>query len=82
MTIEFSKEEKDFLAKKLQAYFREKLEMELGQFDAFFLLDFVAQEFGAHFYNRGLYDAQATLEKRMDEVKESILELEKMTQSR
>jgi uncharacterized protein (DUF2164 family) len=42
-------------------------------------VDFFTKEIGAFYYNRGLYDAQAALEKRLDDVRESILSLEKPT---
>ena len=80
--IEFSKDEKEILAQKIQSYFREELDQEIGQFDALFLLDFVSEEIGSYFYNRGLYDAQAILEKRIEDVNDSILELEKVTDFR
>ncbi len=80
--IEFSKEEKDLIVRKVQLYFREELEQEIGGFDAQFLLDFFAEEIGGYFYNRGLYDAQAILEKRLDAIGEAIYELEKPTDLR
>lgn len=80
--IEFSKDEKDVITKKIQMYFTEELNMEIGQFDAQFLLDFFAEEVGAYFYNRGLYDAQAILEKRAESIAEAIYELEKITEFR
>lgn len=81
-TIEFSKDEKEILAQKIQAYFRDELNSEIGQFDALFLLDFVSEEIGSYFYNRGLYDAQAILQKRVEDINESILVLEKITEFR
>jgi uncharacterized protein (DUF2164 family) len=77
--IEFSEEEKKVVVRKIQLYFREELDQDLGQFDAEFLLDFFAEEVGAYFYNRGLYDAQAILDKRMESLGEAIYELEKPT---
>ncbi len=80
--MEFSKGEKEILAQKIQSYFREELESEIGQFDALFLLDFISEEIGSYFYNRGLYDAQTVLEKRIEDVNDSIMELEKITEFR
>jgi len=80
--IEFSKEEKEIIVRKIQLYFSEELDHKIGQFDAQFLLDFFAKEVGAYFYNRGLYDAQAILEKRLDDISETIYELEKITEFR
>lgn len=75
--IEFSKEEKEALVEKIRTYLNEELGQEIGQFDAEFLLDFFADEVGKYFYNRGLHDAQAILEGRMDAITEAIAELEK-----
>lgn len=80
--ITFSKEEKEVITKKIQLYFREELNQEIGQFDAQFLLDFFAEEVGAYFYNRGLYDAQAILERRLEDLSEAIYDLEKATEFR
>ena len=77
--ITFSKQERELLAKKLQGYFSDELDQPLGQFDAEFLLDFIAEELGAYFYNRGLYDAQAILEKQLENLADVIYELEKPT---
>lgn len=78
--IKFSKDEKKILIQKIQMYFSEELKQKIGQFDAEFLLDFFTEEVGSYFYNRGLYDAQAALEKRMDSIHEAIYELEKATE--
>ena len=79
-TIEFSKEEKAIINQKIQLYFKEELEQEIGQFDAEFLLDFFSEEIGPYYYNRGLYDAQAVLENRLEDINQAIYEIEKPTQ--
>lgn len=75
--IAFTKEEKQQLIEKIQNYFESELNQELGQFDTEFLLDFLCRELGPWFYNRGLYDAQAVMQKHIDAVVESIYEIEK-----
>ena len=80
--IDFSKEEKEVIVKKIQLYFKEELESDIGQFDTQFLLDFFAEEIGGYFYNRGLCDVQAILEKRMEDIADAIYELEKITEYR
>ncbi|MBT8118751.1 MAG: DUF2164 domain-containing protein [Gammaproteobacteria bacterium] len=80
--IEFSKEEKEIISRKIQLYFTEELEQEIGQFDAQFLLDFFSEEIGPYFYNRGLYDAQAILESKLETISDAIYELEKITEFR
>ena len=51
--VEFTQQEKDILARKIQMYFREELDQELGGFDAQFLLDFFTEEIGPLWYNQG-----------------------------
>lgn len=78
-SIEFSAQEKALLVEKLQRYFEDELDQELGQFDAEFLLDFIGKEMGAYFYNRGLYDAQAVLDSKFDDLKDAIEQIEQPT---
>ncbi len=75
--IKFTREEKQAIGNKIQSYFQEELDQELGQFDAEFLLDFFAKEIGPYFYNRGLHDAQTVLEERMEHFREALYEIEK-----
>lgn len=79
MTIKFTPQEKEILAGKLQKYMAVELDTQLGQFDAEFLLDFISQEMGNYFYNRGLYDAQIVLESKIDDISDALLEIEKPT---
>jgi uncharacterized protein (DUF2164 family) len=78
--IEFSKEETAAIVRKIQFYFREEHGQEVGQFDAEFMLEFFAEEVGAYFYNRGLYDAQAILESRFESITDAIWEIERPTE--
>ncbi len=81
-TVSFSKQEKEVIVKRIRQYFEEELRQEIGQFDAEFLLQFFADEFGAYFYNRGLLDAQAILSKKVESITDAIHELEKPTDFR
>ena len=77
--IAFSKDEKEIIVRKIQLYFSEELKQKIGQFDAEFLLDFVSQEIGSYFYNRGLYDAQAALSAKLEDIQDAIFQLEQHT---
>ena len=77
--IEFTKEEKDSIVRKIKRYFNDELDQEIGQFDAEFLLDFFTAEVGPYYYNRGLYDARSILETRLENIGEAIYEIEKPT---
>ena len=65
------------MVSKIKAYFEDELGQDIGGFEAEFLIDFFATELGAHFYNRGLFDAQQVLTEKMDEVGYVMQELEK-----
>ena len=78
--IEFSKEEREILVGKISTYVRQELDHELGQFDAEFLLDFFIQELGPYFYNQGIYDSQALLERKMEVITDSLYDIEKSTE--
>lgn len=80
--ITFAKPERDAIIRKIQQYFTNELEQEIGQFQAGFLLNFIGDEIGPHFYNKGVQDAQAILRKRADDIAEGIDSLLKPTQSR
>tara|TARA_R100001377_G_scaffold32599_1_gene17768 strand:+ start:1453 stop:1710 length:258 start_codon:yes stop_codon:yes gene_type:complete len=73
-TIKFSSTETELLVTKIQNYFSEELDQDLGQFDAEFLLDFFSKEVGAHFYNRGLSDAQTVIAAKLENVSEMVQE--------
>lgn len=81
-SIEFSSDEKDILARKLQLYFREELDQDIGQFDAGFLLDFISEEIGSYYYNRGLYDARTVVESNLARIDEELYEIERPTDFR
>ena len=77
MEIEFTRQEKELMAQKVKAYFRDELNQDIGGFDAEFLVDFFAREMGGFFYNRGLYDAEALITEKVSEIADQLLELEK-----
>lgn len=77
--MEFSKENKEAIVAKLQRYFSDELDQEIGQFDALFLLEFFEKEIGAFFYNKGLEDAQALMESKLEAITDGFYELEMPT---
>ena len=68
---------RDALAEALSRYLKDELDLEVTGFDAQFLLDFISQTLGPHYYNQGLWDAQAALQKKLDLISQAIDELEK-----
>ena len=75
--IVFSREETGDITAKLRAYFRDELETDLAALPAEMLLDFLGREIGPFFYNRGLYDAQAVVTARVEDIAEAIYGLER-----
>jgi uncharacterized protein (DUF2164 family) len=75
--IELPKASREAMAKALSGYLKEQLDVQVEGFDAVFLLDFITETLGPHFYNQGLYDAQAILRAKLDLIGEAVYELEK-----
>ncbi|MET0009689.1 MAG: DUF2164 domain-containing protein [Candidatus Thiodiazotropha sp. 6PLUC9] len=78
--IEFSKDEKELIVHKIKRYFSKEMDQEIGQFDAEFLLDFFSEKIGPYYYNRGLHDARAVLESRLENIDEALYEIERPTE--
>ena len=74
--IEFIPLQKEQLIQKLQKYMSNELDVDLGQFDADFFLDFISKEMGNLYYNQGLHDAQTVLTDKMDSLTDAIYQLE------
>lgn len=74
--LKLTSPDKADLVPKLTDYLSKELDLEVGQFDAEFLLDFFVKEAGAVLYNRGLQDAHAALSKHIDNFGEVIYALE------
>ncbi|GFD70481.1 DUF2164 domain-containing protein [Alteromonas sp. KUL106] len=75
--IAFTREEKVALVAKLQRYFDDELNVDLGQFDGEFLLDFIGKEIGASFYNKGVDDARTVVASRLQVIDEELYAIEK-----
>ena len=77
--IKFTKEETKAIVGEIQDYFREELDQQIGSIPAEMLMMFFVDKMGAYFYNRGLYDAQALVRKKIDDVSDEIFSLEQVT---
>jgi uncharacterized protein (DUF2164 family) len=79
--IELDKKTREALAGMLSAYLKDNLDVEVAGFDAQFLLDFIIETLGPHFYNQGLHDAQAIFSKKLESLVEAVYELEQPVKS-
>ena len=77
--IEFTSQQKQVMCQEITRYLEEELDTEIGQFDAEFLIDFITNKFGPAFYNKGLTDAQAVMEKKMLDIADEIYEIEQIS---
>ena len=77
--IRFSTQEKALIVAKLQAYFSEELRQPIGRFDAEFLIDFISEQIGGYYYNRGVYDAQTLVAAKLEDIGDQLLQLERRT---
>jgi uncharacterized protein (DUF2164 family) len=61
MSLSLSKEQKAEVIGSIRRFFREKLELELSELQAGFLLDYFLVEIAPFAYNEGIADAQKFL---------------------
>ncbi|MBJ6988314.1 MULTISPECIES: DUF2164 domain-containing protein [unclassified Devosia] len=80
--IKFERDEMKIIVAEVQDYFQNELDSNIGSIPAELLVQFFAEKIGAHYYNRGLHDAQALVRKKIDDVSDEIFSLEKTTRTR
>jgi len=76
MAIEISRERRAELVASIQRYYAEKMDEEIGNLDAEFLLEFLVKEIGPSIYNQAIRDAQAVLQDRVGEMDAILFETE------
>ena len=74
--IAFSRETRGEIVARIQRYFADELEQEIGAMPAEMLLGFFTDTVGPYYYNQGLADAQAVFAKSLDDVNDRIYGLE------
>ncbi|MBE3822277.1 DUF2164 domain-containing protein [Vibrio parahaemolyticus] len=74
--IKLGRAQKETLASAIQDYMQDELSIEIGQFDSEFLIDFITDKLGAVYYNKGVEDAKAVIERRMLEMSDELYEIE------
>ncbi|EGR0696516.1 DUF2164 domain-containing protein [Vibrio parahaemolyticus] len=74
--IKLERVQKETLASAIQDYMQDELSLEIGQFDSEFLIDFITDKLGAVYYNKGVEDAKAVIERRMLEMSDELYEIE------
>lgn len=75
--ITFEKDEVAALTGQLRRYFRDELDHDLGQLPAEMLLDFISDQLGPAYYNRGLADARALIAVKAEDITDALYALER-----
>jgi uncharacterized protein (DUF2164 family) len=72
--IEFGKQLRDDLVHRLARFLDRELDCEASALQAGFLLDFISEQLGPHYYNQGVRDAQTLFQSKLEDV---VYEIEK-----
>lgn len=75
--IELDKQARDAAARLLLGHLKDEHDVELAPFDGLALVDFLSEALGPYFYNQGVNDAQAAVQKNADAIVEALYALEK-----
>ncbi|GAA0771213.1 DUF2164 family protein [Brevundimonas olei] len=72
-----TKDEMQEAAARLQTYLRDEMEVEVGRLPAEMLVEFIGQDIGRLFYNRGLRDAETVVRQKVEDVADALYGLER-----
>ena len=72
-----TKDEMQEAAARLQVYLRDEMEVEVGRLPAEMLVEFIGQDIGRLFYNRGLRDAETVVRQKVEDVADALYGLER-----
>lgn len=72
-----TKDEMQEATARLQAYLRDEMEVEVGRLPAEMLIEFIGQDIGRLFYNRGLRDAETVVRQKVEDVADALYGLER-----
>ena len=75
--VELPKPVLETLANALKRHLSSELHVDVGQFEALELVDWIAEHIGPRFYNQGLQDAQELYRKKFEEMADAVIEIEK-----
>jgi uncharacterized protein (DUF2164 family) len=76
LAIELDKDPRAQAIKRLQSFFDEKRDEELGNLEAGFLLDFFLEQIGPMIYNKAVENAQALMQGKLTDIDGELFESE------
>ncbi|GGF33375.1 hypothetical protein GCM10010954_35680 [Halobacillus andaensis] len=77
MRASLTKEQREYMIDRVQAYFELERDEQLGDLAADQLLEFMVKELGPFMYNKGIYDARQMVEQKVLNLDEDLLSLER-----
>lgn len=66
--MELDNEKREAMIKKIQTFFQEERDEDLGDLAALLVLDFIAAELGREFYNQGIEHAIQYMTDKVDDL--------------
>ncbi len=72
-----SAEERDEAANRLRGWLRDEQDVELGRLPAEMLVEFIEQQIGRLYYNRGLRDAETLIRAKVEDVSDALYGMER-----
>lgn len=77
--VKLSKEARALITGKIQDYFLNEHDIELGNMDADAILRFFAGELGGLYYNCGLRDAETVFQSKLEDISDTLYGLQQQT---
>ncbi len=63
-----SKEKREFMVSAIQSYFKNEMDIALGDLTSTLILDFFAENLASEFYNQGVVDAQKYISEKIEDM--------------
>ncbi|MDF2154817.1 DUF2164 domain-containing protein [Vibrio sp. CAU 1672] len=74
--IKLERTQKEQIATAIKDYMQDELNVEIGQFDSEFLIDFITEKLGPIYFNLGIAEAKKVIERRVYEMSDALYEIE------
>ncbi len=66
--FELTEEQRRVGIEAIKVFFSEERDEDLGDLAAMLILDFIGENFGPYFYNKGIGDAKVYLQEKVDDL--------------
>lgn len=66
--FELNKEKKEHMTSEIKSYFRNEMDIDLGDLASTLILDFFIEKLATEFYNQGVADAQKYISEKVEDL--------------